>query len=157
MIWVTCLIVKFLFPALIILSLFVLSSFFTLSHPLFGPSSSNKCFMWQQLPRKVKDFISNSKVHLGKWTQSIHALSIGSIQLRVGYKKKHLPTQRKHHQNLGIREMDFASIAYSFFPCEMSEYAHFHSLSQHQFQSCRRFSYGLPPAAVGETGQLPWR
>lgn len=154
MILVTCLIVKVLFPALIILSIFVLFSFFTLSHPVFGPSSSNRCFMWQQLPRKVKDFVSNSKVHLGKWTQSIHALSICSIELRVRYKKKHLLTQRNHHQNLGMRKMDFASIDYSFFPCEMSECAHFHTLSHHQLQSCRCFYCGLPPAAVSETEQL---
>lgn len=42
-------------------------------------------------------------------------MSICSIELRVGYKKKHLLTQRNHQQNLGIREMDFASIDYSFF------------------------------------------
>lgn len=32
----------------------------------------------------------------------------------------------------------------------MSEYAHFHTLSHHQLQSCRNISRGLPPVAVSE-------
>lgn len=160
MILVTFLIVKLLLPALVrelqLFFLYLFAFFFFLylylSHPPFLPSSSNKCFIWQQLSRKVKDFIRNSKVYLEKWTQSIHVLSIRSIQLRVGYKKKHLPTQRNHHQNLGIREMFF--FWYWLFILslwrEMSEYAHFHTLSHHQLQSCRHISCGLPPAAVSE-------
>lgn len=30
----------------------------------------------------------------------------------------------------------------------MSEYAHFHNLSHHQLQSCRRISCGWPPVVV---------
>ena len=54
----------------VILSVFVCFFFFFLylylSHPPFLLSSSNKCFIWQQLSRKVKDFIRNSKVYLEK-------------------------------------------------------------------------------------------
>lgn len=95
-------------------------SFFTslcLTLPLYLPLPT-QCFIWQQLPRKVKDFMKNSKVQLEKWTQNAHVLSIYSIRLRAAYKKKHLPAQRNHHQNLGIREMDLFNIGCLFFPCE---------------------------------------